>query len=410
MDGYANKVIDSNVISGSQECPSVDECLGLKGSSSCCSEEAPCKEKGGDCDNDAECEGSLVCGTNNCRDFQPDAEESYDCCVKPVQLCNGMEGTGNCCTGENPCDLGGGDCDSDTDCSGNLVCGYNNCRDFHANAGETYDCCMNPKVDGGWSVWGSWSTCTKTRARQCTNPAPDNGGESCSGKKEEVSYCQAAGEIIPEGSGIAANPDGSGSGSGMVGGSNPDGSGSGSGMVGGSNLDGSGSGMVGGSNPDGSGSGMVGGSNPDGSGSGMVGGSNPDGSGSGIGMMGPTIPLPPLVGGSNPDGSGSGSGMVGGSNPDGSGSGSGSSMMVDGICCPYKKILGSKNPKLDGIYTLVSNWMPNLPNKCYNSCVYEKKGSWGQFCFAPSMTSQSECIAKDEEDSVHTGYGSMVVG
>ena len=123
----------------------VDECLGLKGSSSCCSEEAPCKEKGGDCDNDAECEGSLVCGTNNCRDFQPDAEESYDCCVKPVQLCNGVEGTGNCCTGENPCDLGGGDCDSDTDCSGNLVCGYDNCKDFHANAGETHDCCMNPK-------------------------------------------------------------------------------------------------------------------------------------------------------------------------------------------------------------------------------------------------------------------------
>ena len=71
----------------------VEECTGLKGSSACCSEEAPCKEQGGDCDDDKECEGSLVCGTNNCRDFNPSAEETYDCCVRPIQKCNGEEGT-----------------------------------------------------------------------------------------------------------------------------------------------------------------------------------------------------------------------------------------------------------------------------------------------------------------------------
>lgn len=191
MDAYGKKAIDSNVISGSRDCPGVEECTGLKGSSACCTEEAPCKEQGGDCDDDKECEGSLVCGTNNCRDFNPSAEETYDCCVRPIQKCNGEEGTGCCCTAENPCELGGGDCDKDSECSGDLVCGYNNCRDFHQNAGSTHDCCKQSKVDGGWSAWAAWSTCTKTRARQCTNPVPDNGGAACSGKNEEVVPCSS---------------------------------------------------------------------------------------------------------------------------------------------------------------------------------------------------------------------------
>merc|ERR1719186_471920 len=84
-------------------------------------------------------------------------------------------------------------------------------------------------------------------------------------------------------------------------------------------------------------------------------------------------------------------------------------MMGDDLCCPYKKIWGSKNPKLDGVYMLVSNWVSNLPYKCHSSCVYEKKGSFGQkFCFAPSMTAQTECVAKNEdgEEPVMIGYGS----
>ena len=36
-----------------------------------------------------------------------------------------------CCTPTNPCDLGGGDCDADADCVGSLVCGTNNCRTYH---------------------------------------------------------------------------------------------------------------------------------------------------------------------------------------------------------------------------------------------------------------------------------------
>ena len=39
-----------------------------------------------------------------------------------------------CCTPANPCDLGGGDCDSDEDCAGSLVCGTDNCRQHHSGA------------------------------------------------------------------------------------------------------------------------------------------------------------------------------------------------------------------------------------------------------------------------------------
>ena len=42
----------------------------------------------------------------------------------------------------NVCSLGQGDCDKNSECSGSLVCGTNNCRDFHANALAYADCCM----------------------------------------------------------------------------------------------------------------------------------------------------------------------------------------------------------------------------------------------------------------------------
>jgi len=51
-------------------------------------------------------------------------------------------GTNNdCCTRDNPCGLGDGDCDNDYHCIGDLVCGNNNCP--FSSDGD--DCCMRPE-------------------------------------------------------------------------------------------------------------------------------------------------------------------------------------------------------------------------------------------------------------------------
>lgn len=63
----------------------------------------------------------------------------------PAKRCSGVDGTDwNCCSSSNPCDIGGGDCDYDSDCTGSLICGRDNCRN-HAVSGSdwpiTADCC-----------------------------------------------------------------------------------------------------------------------------------------------------------------------------------------------------------------------------------------------------------------------------
>jgi len=66
-------------------------------------------------------------------------------------LCNGVPSTNwSCCTDANPCSNGGGDCDRDSHCKGELKCGRNNCRkDFTSdgsNWGRGADCCYSDHV------------------------------------------------------------------------------------------------------------------------------------------------------------------------------------------------------------------------------------------------------------------------
>ncbi|CAH1263786.1 HMCN1 [Branchiostoma lanceolatum] len=59
----------------------------------------------------------------------------------------------------------------------------------------THDLC---KVDGGVSEWSGWSNCSlpcgglgnRTRTRDCSNPAPENGGQDCTAPLTETVYCQ----------------------------------------------------------------------------------------------------------------------------------------------------------------------------------------------------------------------------
>ncbi len=59
---------------------------------------------------------------------------------------------------------------------------------------------VNKYLDGGWTLWSNYGTCqgvstcpdtngTSTRTRSCTNPAPWNGGLTCSGAPSETISC-----------------------------------------------------------------------------------------------------------------------------------------------------------------------------------------------------------------------------
>merc|ERR1711936_394878 len=178
----------------------------------CCSQETPCKLGEGDCESDNDCQADLVCGNNNCKEFSAYFHEKDDCCVSPGssggtvtilewgawlgwsvnsagerrrlryqkprqvvaeitttteldpnipfqpregQRCAGRNFQGRrCCTPEQPCDEGEGDCDGPADggqhdghagCKGDLVCGNNNCLQFGKFYHPKDDCCEKSK-------------------------------------------------------------------------------------------------------------------------------------------------------------------------------------------------------------------------------------------------------------------------
>ena len=56
--------------------------------------------------------------------------------------------------------------------------------------------CVNFTVDGGWSDWGNWNSCTvtcnngvHTRTRTCNNPRPSPGGKECQGRYTDTQIC-----------------------------------------------------------------------------------------------------------------------------------------------------------------------------------------------------------------------------
>ena len=80
--------------------------------------------------------------------------------VKPSFLDNfNCNGTGDsvmvefCCTKENPCSEGDGDCDVDEDCKDGLICGTNNCDKSKFNF-KWADCCE----EGMKSYFNNFST------------------------------------------------------------------------------------------------------------------------------------------------------------------------------------------------------------------------------------------------------------
>ena len=133
-------------------CTTSDQCL-CKENNFCT--KIPCGEGQGDCDDDTECEGSLVCGHMNCMN-----STISDCCTSTChtdtdcvnQECN--VNTNMCrldsystawsnCSDASPCANAEGDCDHDSDCVGALLCGNDNC----ASGPTGMDCCADPDGD-----------------------------------------------------------------------------------------------------------------------------------------------------------------------------------------------------------------------------------------------------------------------
>jgi len=206
----------------------------------CCTPEQPCGLGEGDCDGPLDgggsdghrgCWGDLVCGSNNCKKFGLYYHEKDDCCDVPSSLaterpspvfisgvplepppgqrCAGRNYNGRrCCTPQNPCGEGEGDCDGAGDgggndgnrgCRGDLVCGSNNCKKFGLYYHEKDDCCEKPSYQQGgtgvnvnphWSEWGSWTSCDrscgighKSRVRVC------NGSQCRSSQENQERVC-----------------------------------------------------------------------------------------------------------------------------------------------------------------------------------------------------------------------------
>ena len=69
-------------------------------------------------------------------------KQNYQDDLSGVSDCYKGKTDRDCCSSSNKCGVGGGDCDSDSDCKSGHVCGSNNCRDYNKKADRTADCCM----------------------------------------------------------------------------------------------------------------------------------------------------------------------------------------------------------------------------------------------------------------------------
>ena len=92
-----------------------------------CTVSNPCGRCQRGCDSDAQCQGHLVC--HHCDNFDDHAPPGCDgtpfgdagYCVDPFYL---FPGGWDYCTVSNPCRRCQGDCASDAECEGDLVCHY----------------------------------------------------------------------------------------------------------------------------------------------------------------------------------------------------------------------------------------------------------------------------------------------
>ncbi|XP_035676272.1 sushi, von Willebrand factor type A, EGF and pentraxin domain-containing protein 1-like [Branchiostoma floridae] len=130
------------------------------------------------CDDTDEC-ASAPCGDNQCIDQL----RNYSCICK-----DGF-------TGRN-CEINIDDC-QDNVCDNGATC-LDGVRNYTCLCPDGFvgDLCEVESVDGNWTPWSQWSTCSvscgggnHSRTRECTNPRPIHGGRNCTGPPTEIGAC-----------------------------------------------------------------------------------------------------------------------------------------------------------------------------------------------------------------------------
>ncbi len=141
-----------------------------------------CQEGQGDCDSDSECASGLVCAGNVGAAYG--FSSTTDVCLKPGDVptnpgaaCSKSVGDHDYCSDPNcgPCSEGQGDCDSNAECTGSLVC----LKDAGGSYGlyPTVDVC-GPKPSGACTLPnGDWGLCSDPLCGPCAAGEGDCDGD-----------------------------------------------------------------------------------------------------------------------------------------------------------------------------------------------------------------------------------------
>ena len=132
---------------------------------------------------------SRTCTRSDCSTYSESQSCNTQCC--PVN--GGWSGWGDWSSCSVSC--GGGEQSRSRSCdSPSPSCGGSYCSGARTNSRScNTQCCP---VDGGWSDWGDWSSCSvscgegeQSRSRSCNSPSPSCGGADCSGSSTASQSC-----------------------------------------------------------------------------------------------------------------------------------------------------------------------------------------------------------------------------